>query len=210
MICVSISDPLQLAPVLEAGGELLELRLDLMGSLPGNFYEQVPGNVSFVATCRPESHSIQERIRMLSEAIEAGASYVDLELDAPDIFTEVLTKLAGEHGCEVIFSHHDFNSTPEKEELENILDACYERGAHVAKIASKVNSTAEVVRLLALYGLPGRKVILGMGDVGRITRVAGPLLGAEFTFAAPGRGRETAPGQLDFNGLKSIYKQLGT
>ncbi len=83
MICVSISDPLQLAPVLEAGGELLELRLDLMGSLPGNFYEQVPGNVSFVATCRPESHSIQERIRMLSEAIEAGAKYGGLELGSP-------------------------------------------------------------------------------------------------------------------------------
>ncbi len=210
MICVSISDPLQLPPVLEAGAELLELRLDLMGSLPRNFYEQVPGNVGFVATCRPESHSIQERIRMLSEAIESGASYVDLELDSPDLYTEGLIKLAGDHACEVIFSHHDFNSTPEQEELEEILDTCYERGAHVAKIATKVNSTAEAIRLLALYGLPGRKVVLGMGDEGRITRVAGPLLGGEFTFAAPGNGRKTAPGQLDFNGLKSIYKQLGT
>ena len=209
MICVSISDPLQLAPVLEAGAELLELRLDLMGSLPGNFYKQIPESVSYVATCRPESHSIQERIRMLSEAIEAGASYVDLELDAPELYTEALIRLAVDNSCEVIFSHHDFSSTPEQEELEDILDKCFDRGAQVAKIATRVSSKEETLRLLALYALPGRKVVLGMGDEGRITRVAGPLLGGEFTFAAPGIGRETAPGQLDYNGLHNIYKQLG-
>ncbi len=47
-----------------------------------------------------------------------------------------------------------------------------------------------------------------MGDAGRITRVAAPLLGSEFTFASPGEGRETAPGQMSASQLNAIYKIL--
>ena len=147
---------------------------------------------------------------MLSEAIEAGASYVDLELDSPDTFLQPMLELAGKSSCDAILSHHDFDATPEKGELEDILDSCYDRGGDVAKIATRVDSREEALRLLSLYGLSGRKVILGMGDEGRITRVAAPLLGGEFTFAAPGRGGETAPGQLDFEQLQTIYSLLGS
>ena len=210
MICVSISDPLQLPGVVEAGAGLVELRLDLMGRLPAGFYENLPAGLKYVATCRPESHSWQERIRMLTEAIEAGAAYVDLEEDSPDTFLQPLKDLAAGSGCEVIISHHDFNGTPGDRELEDLLDSCFEKGADVAKIATKVENREEALRLLSLYRLPGRKVILGMGDEGRITRVAAPLLGGEFTFAAPGRGGQTAPGQLDFEKLQTIYRLLGS
>ena len=147
---------------------------------------------------------------MLSEAIEAGAAYVDLEQDSPETFLQPMIELAARFSCAVILSHHDFDGTPEAGELEEILDSCYERGGDVAKIATRVDNRQEAIRLLSLYRLPGRKVILGMGDEGRITRVAAPLLGGEFTFAAPGRGGETAPGQLDFDQLQTIYSLLGS
>ena len=47
-----------------------------------------------------------------------------------------------------------------------------------------------------------------MGKLGRISRVMGPYLGAEFTFAAPGEGEETAPGQLSYDQLEAIYKVI--
>jgi len=78
----------------------------------------------------------------------------------------------------------------------------------VAKIATQVGNRQDLLNLLSLYGLPGRKVVLGMGARGRIARVMGPYLGAEFTFASPGSGNETAPGQLSAAQLNAIYKVI--
>jgi 3-dehydroquinate dehydratase type I len=78
----------------------------------------------------------------------------------------------------------------------------------VAKIATQVNNMQEIMDLLSLYELPGRKVVLGMGSQGRITRVIGPYLGGEFTFASPEPGNETAPGQLCMAELKAIFKAI--
>jgi 3-dehydroquinate dehydratase-1 len=78
----------------------------------------------------------------------------------------------------------------------------------VAKVSTKVQSTEDVINLFSLYSQPGRKVILGMGPQGRITRVAAPFLGSEFTFASPFEGVETAPGQMSAGQLKAIYNLL--
>jgi 3-dehydroquinate dehydratase len=51
-------------------------------------------------------------------------------------------------------------------------------------------------------------VIIGMGKLGVVTRIAAPLLGAEFTFAAPETGKETAPGQISKDKLLSIIRQI--
>ena len=51
-------------------------------------------------------------------------------------------------------------------------------------------------------------VIIGMGEQGVISRVAAPLLGAEFTFAAAETGQETAPGQISKDKLLSIIRQI--
>jgi 3-dehydroquinate dehydratase-1 len=88
------------------------------------------------------------------------------------------------------------------------MDQCYERGGAVAKIATRVQGRQDLLNLLSLYEMPGRKVVLGMGTLGRITRVVGPYLGAEFTFASPGTSDETAPGQLSAEQLIAIYKVI--
>ena len=209
MICISIGREEQLAAVLDAGADLIELRLDLMGREVAALYSRIPKEVRTVVTCRPGGLSDEERSKLLLEAMERGASYVDLELDAPAAYLDPLLEKASAHGCEVIISHHDFERTPEKEDLVRLLKQCYERGAAVAKIAAAASGREDVLNLISLYGLPGRKVVLGMGESGRITRVLAPYLGAEFTFASLGSGQETAPGQLDLDQLKSIYQSIG-
>jgi 3-dehydroquinate dehydratase len=47
-----------------------------------------------------------------------------------------------------------------------------------------------------------------MGKEAQITRIAAPLLGAPFTYAALESGRETAPGQLDKDTLAALLKLL--
>ncbi len=208
MICISISNASQLVPVIEGGAELIELRLDLIGMPPSELYSKIPAGIKTVATCRPGVYSEKERVGLLTASIGLGASYVDLELESSEDFAREVMLRAEKEPCELIFSHHDFKGTPGQNELKSRLEACYSRGGVVAKIATLVQSVEDVVNLFSLYSQSGRKVILGMGHEGRITRVAAPLLGSEFTFASPAYGGETAPGQMSAAQLKTIYNIL--
>ncbi len=208
MICISISDASQLVPLVDGGAELIELRLDLIGVHPSELYSKIPSGIKTVVACRPGVFSEKDRTGLLIASIELGASYVDLELESATEFAGEIMRAAERASCEVIVSHHDFTGTPGKDELRSILEACFRQGGVVAKIATQVQSKEDLINLFSLYTRPGRKVILGMGPQGRITRVAAPLLGSEFTFASPEEGLETAPGQMSAGQLKAIYKIL--
>lgn len=208
MICTSISELAQLGPALKSGAELIELRLDLIQKQPSELFSRIPAGIKSIVTCREGVYNEQERMELLRQAIELGACYVDIELESDEAFASEIISLAENKGCALIFSHHDFRGTPGLEELNEKMDLCYSHGAAVAKIATMVQSTEDAVRLITLHNRPGRKVILGMGPLGRITRVAAPLLGSEFTFASPATGGETAPGQMSVEELNRIYNIL--
>ena len=61
---------------------------------------------------------------------------------------------------------------------------------------------------MGLYQEDTRMAVIGMGRLGLITRVAAPFMGAEFTFASPEQGRETAPGQIDREKLTELIYQI--
>jgi len=187
---------------------LLELRLDLIREEPTKLYPLIPGSTKSIVTCRPGVYSDSERIRILKAGMKLGADYVDVEIDAPVGDLEQLVAAAKETGTTVIISYHDFQRTADREDLESVMIACYEKGGEIAKIATQVNAPEDIRNLISLYDLPGRKVILGMGKQGRITRVIGPYLGGEFTFASAGEKQETAPGQLSLKELVEIYKVI--
>lgn len=208
MICISVSDISQLDPLIEAGAEFLELRLDLIGKHPTELFSKIPAVVKSIVTCREGAFNENERLMLLKDAIQMGAAFVDIELESSSEFAGEIFDCTKETACEVIFSHHDFEGTPGERELVSKLNACFERGGAVAKIACQVKSTDDILSLFSLYRQPGRKVILGMGPEGRITRLAAPILGSEFTFASPSEGGETAPGQMSAGQLKAIYKIL--
>jgi len=208
MICISISEYSQLDSVLQGEVRMIELRLDLIRRPPSELYSILQQGVKTLVCCREGVYSEKERLNMLKESVALGASYVDIELESSAEFARELMISAEEASCEVIFSHHDFTGTPQKDELIKKLKACYQRGGVLAKIATMVQSSEDVLNLLSLYKHPGRKVILGMGPMGRITRVAAPILGSEFTFASPAEGGETAPGQMSAEQLRIIYHIL--
>ncbi len=188
--------------------DLVELRLDLIGTDPGEIYPVIPAGWKSIATCRPGSMDEAVRLSWLKSAIEMGASMVDVELEAGESYFQELRDHAGTNGVEMIVSYHRFDATPGREVMAEMFQRCFERGGDIAKIATQVNTRDDLLNLLSLYQLPGRKVILGMGPLGRITRVIATYLGAEFTFASAGSGLETAPGQLDFGQLTEIHKVI--
>lgn len=188
---------------------MLEFRLDLVREEPEELFSRVPGNVQVIATCRPGRFSDEERISRLKASMDLGAGFLDLEIESSMEYFRELAGDAIEHGCQVIVSYHNNEQTPGRDQLKTILEKAYEMGASVAKIATEVRSREDIRNLLSLYDLPGRKVVIGMGAMGRITRVAALYLGAPFTFASPEDGSETAPGQLSFSQLNQIFQIIG-
>lgn len=206
MICVSIAERGYAACMRALRGvQLAEIRLDLCGLGERDTVRLFSAaRKRLVATCRPGR---PDSGKLLLAAIGAGAAFVDVELGAPSAYRREIIRRAGEKGCTVIISHHDYRKTPGRAELKRIVRRCFAAGAGIAKIACMARSADDSARLLGL----ARKdiIVIGMGPRGRITRVAAPLLGSPFTFASSGRGRETAAGQMTKGELERIYRLLG-
>ncbi len=222
-VCISVSEP-SVSGLLSAlkGLSFAEVRLDGLDKKPngGEIRKIFSAKISLIATCRPRISdggkkgklpmkiSEEERKALLISAIESGAKYVDIEVENKNGFNSEIVKAARKTGCQVIVSFHDYEKTPPQAELERILDWCFESGAGIAKIACKVESKAECARLLGLLDSNRKLVVIGMGKIGRLVRIAAPLLGSQFTYASAGKGKETAQGQIEAKEMERILKGL--
>ena len=209
MICVSIADvSVDEACSIIRQNEISEVRLDRI-SFGRSDLEKIFSSGLTVATYRPlEGVDSGRRLEALTDAIKHGASYVDVEVESSDSFKSSVREAAAGTGCKVIISYHNYIKTPVMRELEQILLWCFESGADIAKIACQADSASDAARLLSLYSL-GRPVIsLGMGDAGRITRIAATMLGAPFTYASIDAEKKTAPGQIDSRSLRKIIELI--
>ncbi|NOT28735.1 MAG: type I 3-dehydroquinate dehydratase [Acidobacteria bacterium] len=176
--------------------DLVELRLDgvddlqVAGALPGR---QRPT----IVTCRPVweggrfEGDEESRLRLLSEALELGAEYVDVEWRAvrdtarfPGF--EALMRAGGDR---VIVSSHDFDAMPQ--DLAVRAHAMRRSGARMIKIAA---TPARLTDTLALRDIAreGGAVVIGMGNTGLSTRLLATRFGSRWTYG----GNGVAPGQI--------------
>ena len=205
MICVAISDknPGKCLEILDRV-ELAEIRIDLTMFGPEEIKKVFSHPTPTIATCRPDTLGREKQLELLCLAIESGAKYVDIEIEADEDQKQKIIDTARKKNCRVIVSYHNFQETPGLKQLYQITDECFAAGADVAKIATMVTSQADCARLLSLYSNSKPMVVLGMGEPGKITRIMSPFLGAEFTFAAMDEGEATAPGQITYSKMKEI------
>lgn len=210
MICISIGNSTHLQEVNKIKPDLVEIRYDLIDDQPDDIERILDGELKQIATCRPGKYTEDERLDILKNAIKKGASFVDIEYEASHYFIDQIVGLCKNKACEVIVSYHNFTSTPGFHELSTIMNTCYEKGGDIAKIACTVNEKNQIAPLLSLYMSPGRKVVLGMGDLGKITRISALELGAEFTFVSLSRSDSTAPGQLTYDEFQTIINILNS
>jgi len=208
MICISIQHIAQLDEIRALDTALLELRFDLIKESPEVIMPLVSSGIKIIATCRPGTLDRKKRVQLLKKSIDLGADLIDLEVESDHEYQFELIDYAKKQNREVIISWHNFENTPGKDELGSILEECYSIGADIAKIATFVNDEKDIANLLSLYSLKGRKVVLGMGEKGKITRLAATHLGAEFTFASTDAGNETAPGQITIEEFAALNKIL--
>jgi 3-dehydroquinate dehydratase-1 len=209
MICVSLAEPTA-AACLRAlrGSELAEIRLERMRIGPAGMRKIFRQHRRLVATCRPGGISEKKRLGLLRAAIRAGAAYVDMELEADNRFRERIIRAARARNCRVIISFHDFERTPPRAELERTITLARSLGADIVKIACLVRTRRDNARLLGLLDSETPLIVVGMGEKGRLTRLAAPLLGSVFTYASLGEGKETAAGQWEAASLERILLEL--
>ncbi|MBQ2161806.1 MAG: type I 3-dehydroquinate dehydratase, partial [Bacteroidales bacterium] len=239
MICTSLQhksydEILEILPNLE----MAEIRLDLC-PLTDSEIEDLFGqtDIPLVATCRatepdgnrpgtdfgPYEQEASGRLpsgqadaeHRLTVAIQAGARFADLEIEAPSDWSRRFQKLCHESGTTIIRSYHNFTETPDEKGLQMALARCFRYGADIAKIATMCNSPEDAARIEGLYSiiledvdsLQGRLIAFGMGEQGRSTRIECLKRGAPFTYAALSPAEATAPGQPSAEELKRlIYK----
>jgi 3-dehydroquinate dehydratase I len=209
MICVSLAEKdLNVCLEILEKVEMAEIRIDLAELSDADIIKIFSARKKLIATCRPGKYSSAERIQKLKLAIESGATFVDIEYEAENDFRNSLGEFAHVHQCDVILSYHNYESTPELEELEKIMNKCFELGADIAKIATMVKVNRDNSKILSLYKAPGRLIALGMGELGKITRIVAPFLGAEFTYASLTDDNLTAPGQISYNRLNKYIMEI--
>lgn len=211
MICVSLAEP-SADDCLKAleDVDFAEIRIDRMSVDEEETRSIFLMPKRLIATCRPGTLDDEARKRLLLAAVGAGASYVDIEVEAEDGYRKAITASARSKGCKVIISFHDYEKTPEKKALGAVVARCFEKGADVCKIACKVDSETDNARLLGLLDCEaskrGKIVVVGMGEKGRVLRIVAPLLGSPFTFASLSKGKETAEGQIDKDRLRMLME----
>ena len=185
--------------------EMAEIRLDSC-PLSDEEIADIFGNsdTPLVATCRISEHMSPEAAeKKLRTAVEAGARFADLEIEAPAQMSKDFQKFCLKNGTEIIRSYHNFDGTPDKEVLQKALARCFRYGADVAKIVCRCDSDADAETLASLYSivledvpsLQGRLIAFGMGEKGRESRFECLRRGAPFSYAALSEEEATAPGQ---------------
>lgn len=197
MICTSIQNKElpQIQDLLQQL-EMAEIRLDRCALEDEDIdllFSQ--SDVPLIATCRlseePQAADILER------AIQAGAKYVDLEMEAPAAVGRRIREAARACGTVVIRSYHNFECTPPREVLLSILERARTFGGEVVKIVTTATSEADCSVVESLYreAAPGTLVAFCMGAEGRLSRLDALRQGAPFTYACLCEEEATAPGQ---------------
>lgn len=133
----------------------------------------------------------------LLKAIEAGAKYVDLEVEAPPMMGRKVRQACQQYGSMLIRSFHDFAGTPPEATLLSTLEKSRRFGGEVVKIVTTATCKADADRVMALYREvePGTLVAFCMGPDGRESRLEALKQGAPFTYACLTPEEATAPGQ---------------
>ena len=138
-------------------------------------------------------------------ALLAGlADAVDVEIARAESCALILR--AHQAGAAVIASFHDFNETPPDDTLAALYAQMAEAGADVLKVACRVTTPEDALRVLVAQISAHREhrrpiIGIGMGEAGAITRIAGAPLFSAATFASV--GVSSAPGQFTVEETRS-------
>lgn len=198
--------------------DILEIRIDAMDVRDTFDMGKMRAHAKkpIIATCRSPKEgglgALDERMRKVAllQAVEAGVDFVDVEFSMPEYHRRQI--IENRAGAEVIVSAHVMERTPEEKTLHNLFDKMCALDPDIIKIVTRAHAPEDNLRVLGLIPLAKKanmKIIaLCMGPMGKISRIAAPLLGGYLTFAALEKGQESAAGQIPVQEMQKIFELI--
>ncbi len=158
---------------LRSGAEMHEIRLDVFGKIPEGI-----GKDDIITLCGKDISNVPASFKGF---VDVGDSTIGT-------------------GFRKIRSIHDFERTPDADSIVRMLS---EGDQEISKGAFKASSFSDLHALYEASRRLGRKhVLLGMDEIGEVTRIRQRILGNEFTFGF--HGDSTAPGQFSADEMESL------
>jgi 3-dehydroquinate dehydratase-1 len=190
--------------------ETLDLLADVRASAKG---------IPLIFTLRSEREG-GERAKMDDEDVanlcvavcqSQMADFVDVEMSAPEAHRSAVLAAARDNNMQVVLSYHNFEATPDLEELLGKFAHAEALGGDVAKIAVMPRDLDDVLVLLQATLQASREtslplISISMGELGAFTRAIGWYYGSAVTFAAGRKG--SAPGQLSVKDVRNLVATL--
>lgn len=207
MICIPIKkekyqDLIDEIKKAEGLADVLELWFDELKDLDEEVLLKI-----FSKTKKPILYKFQGNIENFHKIMKFDPQYIDVDIDCPEKILEETRKSFPK--TKIIISYHNFDETPDDENLMSIINRIYEMGADIAKIAIMANKFEDSLRILKILeelNDAGKKIIcIGMGEEGKITRETGHLFGNYLMYAPLTENDKTATGQLTADELKEIH-----
>lgn len=155
--------------------------------------------------------STEEYTNLNLEVIRTGMlDLIDLEVFSGITKEEIeeFIKVAHENGVIVVGSNHNFQETPEKQEMIRRLCEMQDLGVDIPKLAVMPRNKKDVLALLAATEemssehARGPIITMSMSGMGLVSRICGELLGSALTFGA--MGAVSAPGQIEVEELSQM------
>ncbi|MDR4508005.1 MAG: shikimate dehydrogenase [Candidatus Brocadiaceae bacterium] len=214
MICIPITannmeNALQDMTEASKVADVIELRLDYIQN-PNLELLLKNRTKPIIATNRPVREggkytgSEEERISLLKQAIQMQVEYVDIEHDSVQYIKKFLSSPVN-NKTKCIVSYHDFHNTPDT--LTGIYQKLSQCKTDIIKIVTYANDITDnfkIYRLLQTFKTP--IISFCMGDYGIISRILYKKFGSFLTFASLGKGKESAPGQINIHELLDVYQ----
>lgn len=197
--------------------DAVELRIDLIDDVDLKRL-LVPKRCTTIVTNRKGDEgghfagTERARLLLLLEAVSLAADYIDIELSADEELIKELRSEIKKYGntTKLILSYHNFTCTPPETELLEIFNDAIKRGAHIVKIvtyAGTVEDNLTILNMMARMRNRAEKLTaFCMGEKGKVSRVMAPLFGSHMSYAALGKGLESAPGQLTVEEMRTIAR----
>lgn len=142
----------------------------------------------------------------LIEKLNSHKCYLDL-----DIYNQK-DDLSAAKSSNLIVSYHNYSETPDNKTLDKIVSEIKDFNPAIVKISTMCVKPDDSLRLLRvkrdLLEQGQKHIVLGMGELGKVTRVFGALWGNELIFIPENEKDSSAPGQISRTDFDKIIERI--
>jgi len=215
--------------------QFIEFRLDyykkimeISSSKLSKLVKAVP--IPVILTLKEENEEIQLKIpeqkiiEMIIKCIEAKPSFIDIETHYAEDTLKKIYSAAIKNGVGVIFSYHDFKSTPNEQDLLMMISKFIKKCPSLENSSLNKSKPRSILKLVffaqtfqdnktvlnvckKLHELNINFICFNMGKKGLFSRIFSITNGAIFSYAKLEETLQTAPGQISIKRFYYLYKK---